>query len=104
MLGGGGFRRSPLLKWDDYVSWERLTDSLLFTGFSVPLLDYVIKTVILDRMFGITVATGPVVLYTVMAIANGIYISSHNAFRGFQKGVIIGNFFRTVLSLSLIHI
>lgn len=96
-----GFRRSPLLKWDDYVSWERLTDSLLFTGFSVPLLDYVIKTVILDRMFGITVATGPVVLYTVMAIANGIYISSHNAFRGFQKGVIIGNFFRTVLSIPL---
>lgn len=101
VLGGGGFRRSPLLKWDDYVSWERLTDSLLFTGFSVPLLDYVIKTVILDRMFGITVATGPVVLYTVMAIANGIYISSHNAFRGFQKGVIIGNFFRTVLSIPL---
>ncbi len=101
VLGGGGFRRSPLLAWNDYVSWERLTDSLLFTGFSVPLLDYIVKTVILERMSGITVATGPVVLYTVMAVANGLYISSHNVFRGFRKGVVVGNFFRTVLSIPL---
>ena len=26
VLGGGGFRRSPLLRWNDYVSWGRLTD------------------------------------------------------------------------------
>jgi len=101
VLGGGGFSRSPLLKWGDYVSWERLTDSLLFTGFSVPLLDYVTKTVLLDRLLGITVANGPVALYTVMAIANGLYISSHNAFRGFPRGVVVGNFFRTVLSIPL---
>ena len=40
VLGGGGIGRSPLLHWNDYVSWVRLSDSLLFTGFSVPLLDY----------------------------------------------------------------
>ena len=45
VLGGGGIRRSPLLRWNDYVSWGRLADSLLFTGFSVPLLDYIVKTV-----------------------------------------------------------
>lgn len=101
VLGGGGLRRSPLLRWNDYVSWERLTDSLLFTGFSVPLLDYIVKTVLLDRMLGITVATGPIALYTVMAVANGLYISTHNAFRGFTKAVIFGNFFRTVLSIPI---
>ena len=101
VLGGGGVRRSPLLRWNDYVSWERLTDSLLFTGFSVPLLDYIVKTVIMDRMFGITVATGPVVLYSVMAVANGLYISTHNAFRGLQRGAVVGNFFRTVISIPL---
>ncbi|MBF0399098.1 MAG: hypothetical protein HQK78_20155, partial [Desulfobacterales bacterium] len=26
VLGGGGIRRSPLLGWNDYVSWERFTD------------------------------------------------------------------------------
>ncbi len=101
VLGGGGVRRSPLLRWNDYVSWERLTDSLLFTGFSVPLLDYIVKTLILDRVFGVTVSTGPVVLYSVMALTNGIYISTHNAFRGLQKGAIFGNFFRTILSIPL---
>ena len=101
VLGGGGVRRSPLLKWNDYVSWGRLTDSLLFTGFSVPLLDYVVKTLILDRTFGITVATGPGMLYLVMALTNGIYISTHNAFRGLPRGAVFGNFFRTVLSIPL---
>ena len=101
VLGGGGFRRSPLLRWNDYVSWGRLADSLLFTGFSVPLLDYIVKTVFLDRMFGVTTATNPTLLYTVMALANGLYLSSHNAFRGLPKGAIVGNFFRTVISIPL---
>ncbi len=83
------------------MSWDRLTDSLLFTGFSVPLLDYLVKTVFLDRMFGITTATNPTILYSVMAIANGIYLSSHNVFRGLPKGAILGNLFRSILSIPL---
>jgi hypothetical protein len=101
VLGGGGIRRSTLLRWNDYVSWGRLTDSLLFTGFSVPLLDYIVKTVILDRMFDITTATDPSLLYTVMALANGLYLSSHNVFRGLPKGTAFGNFFRSILSIPL---
>jgi len=101
VLGGGGIRRSPLLRWNDYVSWDRLTDSLLFTGFSVPLLDYVVKTVLLDRMGGITTATNPMLLYSVMALANGLYLSSHNAFRGLPKGAVFGNLFRSILSIPL---
>jgi len=101
VLGGGGFSRSPLLRWDAYVNWDRTADSLLYTGFSVPLLDYLVKTVILDRMFDITTATQPVLLYSVMALTNGVYLSSHNAFRGLQKGAIFGNFFRTILSIPI---
>jgi hypothetical protein len=101
VLGGGGIRRSPLLRWNDYVSWERITDSLLFTGFSVPFLDYLVKTLLLDRLFGINTSTAPVALYTFMAVANGVYLSSHNAFRGLQKGAVFGNFFRTILSIPL---
>ncbi len=101
VLGGGGFRRSPLLRWNEYVSWERVSDSLLFTGFSVPLLDYIVKTLVLDQVFGITTATNPNALYTVIALANGLYISSHNTFRGLPKGAIFGNFFRTILSIPI---
>ncbi|BBO68122.1 hypothetical protein DSCA_20520 [Desulfosarcina alkanivorans] len=101
VLGGGGIGRSPLLQWKDYVSWVRISDSLLFTGFSVPLLDYLVKTVLLDRIVGITTTTNPVALYTVMAVANGIYLSSHNLFRGLPKGAVYGNFFRSILSIPI---
>jgi hypothetical protein len=101
VLGGGGFRRSPLLRWNDYVSWNRLTDSLLYTGFSVPLLDYAVKTVVLDRGFGITTSTQPILLYTFMALANGIYLFSHNTFRGLPRSAAVGNLFRSILSIPI---
>ncbi|GAB6145991.1 hypothetical protein [Desulfocicer niacini] len=101
VLGGGGIIRSPLLRWNDYVSWERITDSLLFTGFSVPLLDYFIKTIVLNHGLGITISTNPTALYTIMATANGIYLASHNAFRGFPRAAIIGNLFRSLFSIPI---
>jgi hypothetical protein len=101
VLGGGGFKRSPLLNWNDYISWTRITDSLLFTGFSVPLLEYIVKTLILDRVFGITTGSQPVLLYTFMALANGIYLSAHNILRGLPKGAVYGNFFRSILSIPI---
>ncbi len=101
VLGGRGLRRSSVLKWNDYVSWDRLTDSLMYTGFSVPLLDYAVKTVLLDRTFGITMDTSPLLLYSVMAIVNGIYLSSHNALRGLPKVAVTGNFFRSILSIPV---
>jgi hypothetical protein len=101
VLGGGGIGRSPLLRWNDYVSWVRISDSLLFTGFSVPLLDYLVKTLLLDRLMGITTATNPIALYTFMAVANGIYLSTHNLFRGLPRGAVYGNFFRSILSIPI---
>jgi hypothetical protein len=101
VLGGGGLRRSPLLRWNSYVSWERITDSLFFTGFSVPLLDYLVKSLFLDRTLGITTSTSPVMLYTIMALANGLYITSHNLFRGLPKSAAFANFFRSILSIPL---
>ncbi len=101
VLGGGGLRSSPLLGWKDYISWERIGDSLLYTGFSVPLLDWVIKTLILERTFEITTTTNPSELYAIMALSNGLYLSCHNAFRGFPKTVIAGNFFRSILSIPV---
>jgi len=101
VLGGGGINRSHLLRWNDYVSWDRMTDSLLFTGFSVPLLDYLVKTLLLDRGFGINISSNPSALYAIMALANGIYLSTHNAFRGLPRGAIMGNFFRSILSIPI---
>lgn len=101
VLGGGGFKRSSLLKWNAYISWDRVSDSLLYTGFSVPLLDYLVKTVVLDRIFGIDAGNHPALLYTFIALANGIYLSTHNVLRGLPKGAVFGNLFRSILSIPI---
>jgi hypothetical protein len=101
VLGGGGLRRSPLLPWNSLVSWSRISDSLLYTGFSVPLLDYLIKTLLLAQTLGVTTGTNPVLLYSVMGVANGVYISSHNVMRGLPKGAVVGNFFRSILAIPV---
>ncbi|BHH81928.1 hypothetical protein [Desulforhopalus sp. 52FAK] len=101
VLGGGGLRRSPLLPWNSLVSWSRISDSLLYTGFSVPLLDFLVKTVLLDNTFNVTTSTNPILLYSVMGLANGIYISSHNAIRGLPKAATVGNFFRSILAIPM---
>ena len=101
VIGGGGIRRSSLLKWNDFVSWDRLSDSLFYTGFSVPLLDYLVKTLLLNRGLDINTATHPVLLYAIMALVNGIYLTSHNLFRGLPKEAAYANFFRSVISIPV---
>ena len=94
VLGGGGLRRSDLLKWNDFISWQRIADSLMYTGISVPLLDLCVKTLLLDKGMGLNASQNPVAVYSVIALINGCYISGHNLFRGLPKTAIIGNFFR----------
>lgn len=100
-LGCGGIRHSPLLSWKDFVSFSRLSDSLLFTGLSVPLLDILVKTVLMGDCLGITTTTDPLALYTAMALANGLYLASHNLYRGLPRAAAVGNLFRTVVSIPL---
>ena len=101
VMGGGGLVRSKLLTWKDLVSWERVADSLLYTGFSVPLLDWLVKTELLERGLGVTTTSAPVLLYTMMALANGVYLFSHNTFRGLPRTAAFGNFFRSVLAIPI---
>ncbi len=101
VLGAGGLRRSPLMRWTEYISWNRLADSLMYTGFSVPLLDYLVKSLFLEQQMDVTVETSPLALYTTMAVVNGIYLTSHNLFRGLPKTAAFGNLFRTVLSIPV---
>ena len=101
VLGAGGVRRSPLLRWEEAVHWSRIADSLFWTGFSVPLLDWLVKTLLLDRTLGVTTASAPVTLYAAMALVNGLYICTHNLLRGLQKSAAFMNIFRSVLSIPI---
>lgn len=101
VLGGGGLKRSDLLKWNDFISWQRIADSLFYTGLSVPLLDLGVKTMLLEQTLGLKAEAHPVLVYSAMAFINGCYISSHNIFRGLPKTAATANFFRAILSIPL---
>ncbi len=101
VVGGGGLRRSKLIGWRELVSWERVADSLLFTGFSVPLLDWLMKGQILNGALGINTASAPLLMYTVMALTNGIYLYTHNTLRGLPRAAAVANLFRSVFAIPL---
>ena len=101
ILGSGGIRSTPLLRWNDYVSWSRLCDSLMYTGFSVPLLELGFRYFILGQLLEITATSNPVIFYTIVSAVNGFYISMHNIYRGFPQEAIIGNLFRSFLAIPV---
>lgn len=101
VVGGGAFTRSLLVPWKRYVSWSRMADSLLYTGISVPLLEVVVRLWLLQDLLGITVKNNALLVYTVIAFINSFYISGHNIYRGLQKEAIIGNFFRSAISIPI---
>lgn len=101
VLGGGGIRRTPLLRWNDYVSWSRISDSLMYTGISVPLLELLVRSMLLQDMMDLTVHNSPTLVYTIIAIANSLFIAAHNIYRGLQREAIIGNLFRSALAVPM---
>ncbi len=101
VVAGRGLYRSTLLRWNDHVSWSRLCDSLMYTGFSVPLLEYGVRILLLQDGLGYTVANQTVLVYSIMALVNGFYISWHNLLRGLPKEAIIGNLFRSALAIPV---
>lgn len=101
VLGGGGVRQKSLLRWTSYVDWTRISDSLMFTGLSVVLLEYGVRSLLLEDLLGITVANNATLVFSVISAANGLYIAWHNVFRGFPREAVIGNLFRSVLAIPL---
>ncbi|MDR2825344.1 MAG: hypothetical protein LBV76_00945, partial [Deltaproteobacteria bacterium] len=101
VLGAGGLRRSPLLRWNNFVSRTRLCDSLFYTGFSVPLLELVMNYWFLNSVLSITPSSHPWLFFAAMSLVNGCYIATHNIFRGFPASVAIGNIFRSFFAVPV---
>ncbi|MEG1610792.1 MAG: hypothetical protein RR317_06380, partial [Bilophila sp.] len=101
ILSGGGIRKSSLLRWNNYVSWTRICDSLMYTGLSVVLLEWVIRSLLLENLMGLTVTANPLLVFSIIAGANSLYIASHNVYRGFPKEAVVGNLFRSILAIPV---
>lgn len=100
IIASGSFFGSRV-KWYQTVQWTRLCESLMYTGWSVVLLEGIMRNAVLVGLFNIKVTEHPLLVFTVIALANGTYISSHNIFRGFPMTAVVGNFFRSVLAIPV---
>ncbi len=101
ILAGGTLRRPSLLRWKHHIDWGRICDSLMYTGLSVVLLEWGMRKMLLGELLGLSVENAPTLVFTSISVANGLYISGHNLFRGLPKEAIIGNAFRSVLAIPL---
>jgi hypothetical protein len=82
------------------INFENATQSLFWTGFSVPLLTFVKLQV--DSFWVFTRLTNnlvrQIIRFFAICFTNGAYISTHNRLRGFDDEVARANFFRSVLA------
>lgn len=101
VIAGGGFQKGARIDWKSLINWSRVSDSLMYTGMSVVLLEGFTRNVLLGHILGITVDKAPLLVFSIIALANGLYISSHNIFRGFPKTAVVGNLFRSILAIPV---
>ncbi|MEI8087746.1 MAG: hypothetical protein WCG93_16165, partial [Paludibacter sp.] len=99
VISGNGFMPNGWHKND--INWMNVSHSLFWTGFSVPILSFV------KARFDIT-WTGPhegalfeLTKFFCINISNGIYLSTHNYLRGFDKRTSRANFFRSIIAWPL---
>ena len=86
------------------INFDNATQSLFWTGFSVPILGS--AKLGFDLLWPWEMETSFFVWskFLTICLANGIYISSHNIFRNFDKHVIRANFFRSILAFPIASI
>ncbi len=99
MISGNGFKPTEWSVKD--INWTNLANSLFWTGFSVPILSFVKSRFDVFWQWEHAGSTYEFVKFFFINTANGMYLASHNYFRGFDKGTIRGNFFRSILAWPL---
>ncbi len=74
-----------VLTGGSWINWSRISDSLMYTGLSVVLLEGFTRNVVLGHILGITVDKAPLLVFSIIALANGLYkvLLRNNIFRGF---------------------
>lgn len=92
-------RGTHLREWSvGEVDWRNIARSLFWTGVSVPLLALVKHE--FDALWTLEKA-GALYQFSqffCIAFVNGLYLTMHNTLRGFERGVVVANFFRAILS------
>lgn len=104
VVSGGGLYRQSHLSWNNYISWTRVSESLFYSGVSVPLLELVVRVILLQHFLGLTADTHPFLVFLAMAAVNGLYIACHTIYRGLPRKSAYINAFRNILAIPLVMV
>lgn len=102
MISGGWLYRASRLRWMSYVSWTRVCESLLYSGLSTPLLELLVRLMLLKNMLGLTADNSPVIVFVVIAAVNGVYIAAQMLFRGLPPKSAYTNSVRNIVAIPLV--
>jgi len=102
VLGNGGWHRSSLLHWKNYVTWTNFFTSLMFNGLTVVLLEPLLRWKVLQLGMGWNILTAPVGTYMVLGLACGLFKMGTHALQGFSTRSLYIDGLCTLLSLPLI--
>jgi len=80
------------------VNFDNISQSLFWTGFSVPILGIVKFYYDAHCPLAKDTMAFEAAKFFFLCISNGLYITAHNRLRNFDRKVIRANFFRTVLA------
>jgi len=92
-------RGSNVREWTlKSVDFRYMSNSLFWTGLSVPVLGFVKQQFDFLWPFAVGGVIFNFAKFFFISFANGLYLMSQNRIRGFERNVIRANFFRGILS------
>jgi hypothetical protein len=96
LISGNGL--NPKLWNTNDINWTNLSNSLFWTGFSVPILGFIKNQFDLIWIWAHTGFLYEFGKFFFINISNGTYLATHNYIRGFDKQTIRANFFRSIIA------
>ncbi|MBO4300697.1 MAG: hypothetical protein J5861_03745 [Desulfovibrio sp.] len=101
VVAARGASTGALIHWKDQINVSRLSNSLMFTGFSVLLLEGLVRVGLLEQTLGITTADNPWVVFGALSFTNAIYLCCRNTLLGFPWRTSAGALVRSVLAIPV---
>lgn len=101
VMAARGASKGAIIHWKDQINVNRLCTSLMFTGFSVFLLEGLVRVLMLEHTLNITTAQDPWIVFGVLSGINFGYLCSRNALLGYAWRTSAGVLIRGLLAIPV---
>ena len=104
VVAARGASTGALIHWKDQINVSRLSNSLMFTGFSVLLLEGLVRVGLLQQTLGISTAESPWIVFGALSFINAVYLCCRNALLGFPWRTSADALVRSALAIPVANL